>query len=167
MRDGDHRMAGSTATGSQEWLDLYAAGHRHPANRLLHWICAPVLAVSFIGLLACVPVPPELARLSPVVNWGTLFLMATVVYYFIISISLAVGSLPFIVAIAALLIWLDRSGAPLLSISAMGLLIATVGQYLGHRIERGSATLMRDVLYLIVAPLWALAALYRRLGIPY
>ena len=113
------------------------------------------------------PVPPELERLSPVVNWGTLFLMATVVYYFIISISLAIGSLPFIIAIAASLIWLEGSGAPVLSLSAMGLLIATVGQYLGHRIERGSATLMRDILYLIVAPLWALAALYRRLGIPY
>jgi len=152
---------------SRHWLNTYAVGHTHPTNRALHWVCAPLLTVSFIGLLSSLPVPDEIQRLSPVVDWGTLFLMAAVVYYFIMSIALALGTLPFVVGIVVLLVWLDRSGAPLLLISATGLLIAAIGQYLGHRIEQGGATLMRDLLYMTIAPLWVLAALYRRLGIPY
>jgi uncharacterized membrane protein YGL010W len=168
MAASDNPMTETEAVNaSQHWLDVYAVGHTHPTNRVLHWICAPLLTVSFIGLLSCMPVPPELARLSPIVNWGTLFLMAAVVYYFIMSITLALGTLPFVVAILAALAWFERSQAPLLPLSATGLLIATIGQYLGHRIEGGGATLMRDLLYIAIAPLWALAALYRKLGIPY
>lgn len=152
---------------ARHWLDIYTVGHTHPTNRALHWICAPLLTVSFVGLLSSLPVPSELARLSPILNWGTLFLMAAIVYYFIMSITLAIGTLPFIVALSAALVWLDQTGAPVLLWSATGLLVATIGQYLGHRIERGGATLIRDMHFIVVAPLWALAALYRKLGIPY
>lgn len=151
----------------EDWLEAYAVGHAHPTNQALHWICAPLLTMSFVGILSCLPVPSELARLSPVVDWGTLFLMAAIVYYFIMSTALALGMLPFVVLIVAMLVWLDQADAPLLLLSASGLLVATIGQHLGHRIERGDASLIRDVHYIAVAPLWALAALYRKLGIPY
>lgn len=150
-----------------QWLELYALGHTHPTNRALHWVCAPLLTVSFVGLLSSLPVPIALAQLSPVVDWGTLFVMAAVVYYFIMSITLALGTLPFIVVLVAALMGLERSGAPLLLLSAIGVLIASIGLHLGHRIEGGRATLMRDLHYIVIAPLWALAALYRKLGIPY
>jgi uncharacterized membrane protein YGL010W len=150
-----------------QWLDLYTVGHTHPTNRALHWVCAPLLTVSFVGVLSSLPVPAAMAQLSPVVDWGTLFVMAAIVYYFIMSITLALGMLPFVIALIASIAWLERTGAPLLLLSTSGVLIAAVGQHLGHRIEGGGATLMRDLHYIVIAPLWALAALYRKLGIPY
>jgi uncharacterized membrane protein YGL010W len=154
-------------SAASPWLDLYAAGHEHPTNRALHWVCAPLLTVSFVGALSSLPVPAAIAELSPVVDWGTLFLMAAVVYYFIMSITLAFGTLPFVVGLVATIVWLKQAGAPLLLLSTSGLLLAAIGQHLGHRIEGGRATLMRDLHYIAIAPLWALAALYRKLGIPY
>ena len=79
---------------TDQWLAEYARSHRDDTNRLLHWICIPMIVMSIVGLLWSLPVPETFREASPALNWGTVFLMAAVVYYFILSISLAVGTLP-------------------------------------------------------------------------
>jgi hypothetical protein len=64
----------------------------------------PILVLGTVGILWSLPVPEEFARISPVLNWGSVFLMAAVVYYFIISIPLAIGMLPFVAGITAMMI---------------------------------------------------------------
>jgi len=154
-------------TNTEIWLAAYGRDHTSTSNRALHWICAPFVVVSLIGLLWSVPVPESLSKSSDVLNWGTLFLMAAVVYYFILSFSLAVGTLPFIVAVVATVAWLDRLDTALWLISACTLLIASCGQMIGHWLEGGRASLIRDLNYSMIGPLWILAAIYRRYGIPY
>ena len=151
---------------AQYWLALYDAEHSHAANRVLHHICAPVFLVALLALLWCLPMPDALASNLASINWATLFAMATVVYYFVMSITLALGSLPFVVGAIGGIAWLDHIDAPLLLIASTTLLAASLGQFIGHRLEsRGS--LFRDLLHCVIGPIWALAALYRRLGIPY
>jgi len=151
---------------AQYWLALYDADHSHAANRALHHVCAPLFLLALLGLLWCLPMPAALASNLASINWATLFAMATVVYYFVMSITLALGSLPFVVAAMGGIAWLDRIDAPLLFIASATLLVATLGQFVGHRLESGGS-LFRDLLYCVIGPIWTLAALYRRLGIPY
>ena len=71
-------------------------------QRGLYWLAVPVLVMGTVGLLW----PYRCRRLSSSeflhsLNWGSTFLMATVVYYFIISVSLAIGMLPFMLGVAA------------------------------------------------------------------
>ncbi|HSG63629.1 MAG TPA: Mpo1-like protein, partial [Gammaproteobacteria bacterium] len=73
---------------ADEWLADYGRTHRDGTNKIMHWICVPIIVVSIVGLLWSAPVPETFSRASPVLNWGTVFLMAAVVYYFIMSISL-------------------------------------------------------------------------------
>ena len=151
---------------AEYWLAIYDADHSHAVSRRLHFVCAPLFLVALLGLLWCVPMPAALASNLASINWATLFAMATVVYYFVMSITLALGSLPFVAATIGGLAWLDRIDAPLLPIAAVMLLVATLGQFLGHRLESGGS-LFRDLLHCVIGPIWSLAALYRRLGIPY
>ena len=151
---------------AEYWLAVYDRGLAHAGNRVIHRVCAPIFLVALLGLLWRVPVPNGPAMGVAAVNWATLFAMATVVYYFIMSIPLAIGTLPFIAAALGGIAWIDRIGAPLLLISSLAMLIAAVGQFLGHRLER-NGSLLRDVLYCVIGPIWVLAALYRKLGIPY
>ena len=44
---------------------------------------------------------------------------------------------------------------------------AWIGQFIGHRIEGKKPSFFKDILFLLVGPLWILAFLYRRLGIRY
>lgn len=152
---------------SGTWLAAYDEGHTYGPNRVLHWICAPLFTAACIGLLSCIPVPETLTALSPALHWGTLFVMASIVYYFIMSTSLALGAIPFLAATLAAIAWLEALAAPVLLCSSVTLLIAATGQLIGHRLERGSASLLRDLHYVAIAPIWVLAALYRKLGIPY
>jgi uncharacterized membrane protein YGL010W len=150
-----------------DWIELYAADHCHPANKILHGICVPLVVVSFLGLLWSIPVPAAWAHSADVLNWGTLFLMATIVYYFIMSFSLAIGILPFVAFAVAAVVWMDSLQTPLWLISSAIISIAWLGQLIGHLIEAGRGRFFRDLQYLMIGPLWMLAAVYRRLRIPY
>ena len=94
---------------TDRWLAEYGQLHADVAWPAVYWVAVPGIVVGTVGMLWAMPVPDEFFAISPVLNWGSAFLMAAVVYYFIISIPLAIGMLPFIAGIAALLIWLVNS----------------------------------------------------------
>lgn len=152
---------------ADEWLDEYSESHQHPTNKLLHWICVPLIVVSLIGLLWSLPVPEAFVDISPALNWGTTFLLASVVYYFIMSMSLAVGMLPVILMVVAAVVWLDQFTAPLWLISGILFVLAWIGQFIGHMIEGRRPSFFRDLQFLMIGPAWLIAHIYRRLGIPY
>lgn len=153
-------------SAADEWLERYARDHDHPLDRLLHGFSIPLVVVGAVGLLWSVPVPAAFAA-SGIVNWGTIFLMAAVVYYFIVSITLALGMLPFVVLVAVAVGRLNGLATPLWVMSAAALGVAAAGQLLGHMLERKPASVLRDLNFVMIGPLWLLAGLYRRLHIPY
>ena len=154
-------------TPADEWLIEYGRHHNDEANCLIHWICIPFLVFSLVGLLWSIPVPETFSRATPVLNWGTIFLMASIVYYFIMSISLAVGSLPFIITVVFGVNWLEQLDQPLWLISSAIFLVAWAGQRVGHQIEGNGPSMISDMQYLMIGPVWMLVALCRRLGIRY
>jgi len=152
---------------TDEWLAEYARNHRDDTNKLIHWICVPVIVVSLVGMLWSLPVPERFSSASPALNWGTVFLMAAVVYYFILSISLAVGALPFVLFVVAAVAWLDRLSTPLWLISAALFAAGWACQLAGHWLEGSRPAFFRDLQFLMIGPLWLIAGIYRRLKIPY
>ena len=152
---------------ADQWLDRYGEGHHHRINKLLHWVCVPLIVVSLVGLLWSIPVPSAFRDASPVLNWGTVFLMASIVYYFIMSISLAFGILPFIILVVAAVTWLETLPTPLPVLSVAIFALAWAGQFVGHWFEGKRSSFLQDLQFLMIGPLWMLAAVYRRLGIPY
>jgi uncharacterized membrane protein YGL010W len=154
-------------TDVDHWLTHYGKGHQNMAFPVIYWMAVPALVIGTVGLLWSLPVPGEFLDISPVLNWGTTFLMAAVVYYFIISLSLAIGMLPLVFGVIALEMWLEISGLPLRRISAGLVFGGVVGLYLGHYGRGGTSAVVRDVQLMIIAPIWLLSNVYRRLGIPY
>ena len=152
---------------TDQWLAEYSHSHRDDTNKLLHWVCIPTIVVSIVGLLWSLPVPETFGAASPALNWGTVFLMAAVVYYFIMSISLAVGALPFIVLVVAVVAWLDGLGTPLWLTSVCLFVGGWAGQFAGHLYEGSRPSFFRDLQFLMIGPLWLIASVYRRLNIPY
>lgn len=153
-------------TEIDSWLDHYARMHDDLTNPTIYWMGVPLVVLGTVGLLWSVPVPDAFLDISPLFNWGTAFLMAAVVYYFIISISLAIGMLPFVVGLAAVQMWLARSGlAPVAT--SLGLLAAgIIALWLGHLRHGVVVPVLRDLQLMMIAPAWMLSVLYRRIGIP-
>lgn len=149
------------------WLARYSEHHRHRLNRLIHGIAIPGAVTGVTGILWALPVPGAFAEISPALNWGTAFLLAAVVYYFILSIPLALGLLPFVLAVTGIVGQLDGLAIPLWSVSVALLLAALILQAIGHLAEGGRLRLLEDLQYLMIGPAWLMAGVFRRLGIPF
>lgn len=152
---------------ADQWFTAYAVSHTHPFNVLMHWICVPLIVVSVVGLLWSLPVPADFSAASPALNWGALFLLAAVVYYFIMSVPLAFGILPFIVAVVAAVVWLESLAIPLWGSSLAIFIVAWIGQFIGHWVEGKRPSFFEDAQFLMIGPLWLLSKLFRRAGLPY
>ena len=151
----------------ENWLQRYEDNHRNVGNPLVYWAAVPMVVIGTVGLLWQLPVPEEFRQISPLLNWGSAFLMATAVYYFVISLPLAIGMLPFLIGLASLQLWLTASAYPALGV-ATGLLVAGVaGLMLGRRNAGGLTAVLQDLQLMMIGPAWLLSVIYRRIGIPY
>lgn len=151
-------------TDIDNWLARYEQTHQNLRSPVVYWAAIPMVVLGLTGALWTLPVPIEFQEISPLLNWGSAFLMVSAIYYFIISLSLAIGLLPFLLGLASIQMWMATSGYPATAIS-IGLLVAgTVGLALG----RGGALrpLIQDLQLIMIGPAWLLSVLFKRFGIP-
>jgi uncharacterized membrane protein YGL010W len=151
----------------QQWLDEYGESHQNAANKVLHWICVPIIVVSLVGLLWSLPVPRVLRDTSPLLNWGMLLLVAGLVYYFALSRSLALGMAVFVAAVGGAILALARLPWALWLVCLALFVVAWVGQFVGHHFEGKRPSFLKDLQFLMIGPLWLLSFIYRKLHIPY
>ena len=151
---------------STHWLEKYERSHTNLSYPGIYWASVPTVVLGTVGLLWLTPVPDEFVAISPLLNWGSAFLMVSAVYYFIISLSLAIGMLPFVLGVAAFQTWLAQSEFSPLRVS-IGLLAAgVIGLWLGQRHAGGIIAVVKDLQMMMIGPVWLLSELYRRFGIP-
>ncbi len=150
-----------------EWLREYGASHENPTNKRLHWVCVPLIVLTLFGLLWSIPTPEAFSSFSPWVNWATVVAAAALCYYLILSPALAVGILITFIVLLLATRQLATLPWPLWATSLTVFAVAWIGQFAGHAVEGKRPSFFKDVQFLLIGPLWLLAAAYRRLGIDY
>jgi uncharacterized membrane protein YGL010W len=150
---GNDMSSGPAGTHKvDELLRRYGEFHRHPANKAIHWMCVPLIVWSVLGMVWAA---------SPVA--ATIAIGAAMAFYLWLSVPLALGML----AVIAAMVWtLAMLGALVLPVSIAVFVAAWIGQFAGHLIEGRKPAFLEDVRSLLVGPVWLLADLYRRFGIP-
>ncbi len=151
----------------EQWFDDYGDSHRNPTNKLIHWVCIPLITFSLLGILWSIPVPAALAQVSPLLNWAVLFTLLAAIFYLRLSWPIFLGMAVCAIALLALCHWLTVVGAPLLWISIAIFVGAWIGQFIGHEIEGKKPSFFKDLQFLLVGPAWLIGFIYRRLGIRY
>jgi len=148
------------------WFAEFGLRYESARNPGIYWMSLLVLLIGVTGLLWALPVPEAFERISPLLNFGSAFLMAALVYYFVMSMSLGFGMVPFVLGIAAIETWIE--GQPISQSYVASVLIGAgvSGLCFGHYAAGGLRAVGRDVQLIMIAPAWLLAQLYRRLGIP-
>ncbi|MBF9222334.1 Mpo1 family 2-hydroxy fatty acid dioxygenase [Hymenobacter ruricola] len=146
-------------------LAEYGESHQNPANKLVHWVCVPLIMFSLIGLLWSIPVPMPVRGISHLFNWGNLVMLLALVYYVRLSPRLALGMVLVWVAMAAALsLVVSYAALPLWTICLIIFALAWVGQFWGHKVEGKKPSFLKDLQFLLIGPLWLLHFVYRRLG---
>ena len=146
-----------------DWLAEYGESHQNPTNKLIHWICVPVILWCVLALLWLVPL-----GLGPWINGATVLILFSIIFYARLSWTLALG-MSVISGMCAALIVGYLSTAPTLPLWAFALIlfvIAWIGQFIGHHIEGKKPSFFKDLQFLLIGPAWLLSFIYRKLGIP-
>ena len=143
--------------GIESWLSEYDASHEHVINKLVHWICVPAIIFSLLGLLWPLKMPAPLNTVLPD-NWAITVVLVSLVYYFMLSLRLALGMVCISGGLLLFILWQI----------CLGVFIgAWIGQFIGHLVEGKRPAFFKDLQFLMIGPLWLLAASYRRLHISY
>ncbi|WP_216689094.1 Mpo1 family 2-hydroxy fatty acid dioxygenase [Hymenobacter siberiensis] len=146
-------------------LSEYGESHQNSTNKLVHWVCVPLIMFSLIGLLWSILVPDFVQRISPWLNWGTLVMALALLYYVRLSGRLTLGIVLVWVTMAlALRVVAGAAVLPLWSICLIIFALAWVGQFWGHKVEGKKPSFLKDLQFLLIGPLWLLHFVYRRLG---
>jgi uncharacterized membrane protein YGL010W len=149
----------------KNWLDEYSESHQNRTNKVIHWICVPLIMFSIILLLWSIPVPAFLAEGG--VNWAYVFLWLAVGYYFFLSASLGIGMLLVLFGMIYLTNLLNTtSNYPMWGIGLILFITAWSVQLFGHKMEGKKPKFLTDVQFLLIGPLWLLQSIYKKLGIP-
>lgn len=146
-----------------ELLDEYSQNHQHPTNKRIHWICVPAIVFSVIGLLISIPFPGGGLWL----NFGTLTLLAALLYYARLSPAMALGMAGFALLCLIGVHIIVRSGLSLFGSCLLVFVLAWLGQFYGHKLEGRKPSFFKDVQFLLIGPAWCIAFLYRKFNVPY
>ncbi|MBD2715078.1 DUF962 domain-containing protein [Hymenobacter sp. BT646] len=158
-------MYPAASSAVQSLLDEYGESHQNPTNKLVHWICVPLIMFSILGLLWSVPVPQAIRSISPWLNCATLVMVLALVYYVRLSGRLAVGMVLVWGLMAAMLrLVAAEAPLPMWAICLLIFVLAWVGQFWGHKVEGKKPSFLKDLQFLLIGPLWLLHFIYRQLG---
>ncbi|NDY95924.1 DUF962 domain-containing protein [Wenzhouxiangella limi] len=147
---------------ADSWFDEYGESHQNPTNKLIHWICVPLIFWSVIALVWSIPAPVEW------LNWAVLAALLVQIWYVALSPRLSIGVGLFMLLSLALCWFLEtRLTAPLWAVALVVFVGAWIGQFVGHQIEGKKPSFFKDLAFLLIGPAWLMGFVYRRLGWSY
>ena len=149
-----------------DWfLEKYAESHQNATNKLIHWVCVPLIMFSLLGLLYAIPFPTEKSLL---INWSAVFVALALVYYLTMSVQMFVG---FVFIAGGMVVgnhFLAQSVGGNLAYVSLGIfVVAWIGQFIGHKIEGKKPSFFEDIQFLLIGPAWILHFIYKKIGIKY
>jgi uncharacterized membrane protein YGL010W len=155
----------------QQWFDAYGESHQNPTNKLIHWICVPLIFYSIIGLLASIPADwmKDLFPLAmqPYVHWGTVLVLIGLIFYLMHSITILIGIMLYSALCLLAVTWFSQLPMPLWQSSLIIFVAAWIGQFYGHKVEGKKPSFFQDLKFLLIGPAWLMHFVYMKLGIRY
>ena len=147
-----------------EWLNEYGESHRNATNKLIHWICVPLIFFSVTGLLYGIKLPVHFQGHQ--LNVAMVVVGLVLLYYIRLSPSLAIGMLLFSTLCLFIAHLIEQSGImPLWLFCVIVFVLAWIGQFYGHKIEGKKPSFLKDLQFLMIGPAWLMSFIYKKIGI--
>ena len=146
-----------------EWLSEYQKFHNNSINKIIHWICVPLIIISLFGLLSLIKFETPFMKLTIV----DIFIFLVILYYLRLSISLSIGMLVFSF-LSIFLINNINNNFSILNLAFIYVaifILSWIGQFIGHKIEGKKPAFIKDIQFLLIGPLWLLSFIYKKFNI--
>ena len=147
----------------------YSESHQNETNKLIHWICVPLIFWSILGFIALIPAPHFYLLNFMAMSIASLIALIIVsVFYITLSWRIAVIMI-FVMLIFEYLIYFvnitfeRNSWIIFLSV----FVLSWIGQFYGHKIEGKKPSFLKDLQFLLIGPIWLLHFLIKKANIKY
>ncbi|WP_374950298.1 DUF962 domain-containing protein [Mucilaginibacter sp.] len=147
--------------------------HQHPTNRLLHFICVPLMLFGLLAITWAIPFPyiKFLGQYNGFLNWAS-FIIAFSVYYTLksspnLSYTLLLVLFGLSYGVSKLAEWQLAGGPPLIWVGTAIFALSWLGQYIGGKIEGNGSSFDDDKKLVLYTPIWVLHFLAKRIGLKY
>lgn len=153
-----------------QWFEEYGESHQDETNKLIHWICVPLIFFSTYGLVASIPADflQETVPLSvaPYAHYGNILLIPVLLFYLRLSWKLFLGMLVYsLICVFLVQVINVNYGESLWLISAILFVISWVVQIIGHKIEGEKPSFVKDLQFLLIGPAWVISFIYNKMGV--
>ena len=149
-----------------EWNNEYGEFHKNKINKIIHWICIPLIMFSLFGLLSLLNFTYLFNEKVPPINILVIFIVLVTLYYFKLSKKLAIGMLLLSIVLVQLVELVNLTN-PVFHLTIYLTIFATgwIGQFIGHKIEGRKPAFFKDLQFLLIGPLWLLSFIYKKINI--
>ena len=145
----------------QAWIDEYGESHKNSINKLIHWICVPLIMFTLLGLLSLVKFYS--------INLAYGLIIFALFFYLRLSTLISIGMFLISAIQLSLIYYLEQILlVPMLLYIYIGIfIVAWIGQFIGHKIEGKKPSFFEDLQFLLIGPAWLLSFIYKQSGIKY
>tara|TARA_B100001996_G_C18369890_1_gene481174 strand:- start:15 stop:485 length:471 start_codon:yes stop_codon:yes gene_type:complete len=148
-----------------DWLNDYNRYHKNKTNKIIHWICIPLIIFSLFGLLSLTS-NYHISFENYNITLLHALIISSVLFYLRLSISITIGMLLFSLGINLLVEkFIFLSPNTQLYFYLFIFIIAWIMQFIGHKIEGKKPAFFKDLKFLLIGPAWMLSAIYLKLKI--
>jgi len=147
----------------------YAESHRNSTNKLIHWICVPLIFWTILGFISLIPAPHFCASYFGCISLVSIIAVVLVTIFYV-RLSLLIS---FLMVVIMLLMehfayaininfgkksWMVYAGI---------FIITWILQFVGHKIEGKKPSFLKDLQFLLIGPIWLLSFILKKAGIRY
>lgn len=131
-----------------QWLSEYGESHQNPANKMIHYVCVPLITYSTLGLF---DVTSQYMGLGfslalPVILLGSLFYML---------LNWKLGVILGLTTTAMVASFRFYPNADFQLYSQLLIFFASWAlQFIGHKWEEAKPSFLKDLTFLLIGPLW-------------
>lgn len=147
----------------------YAESHRNSTNKLIHWICVPLIFWTILGFISLIPSKSIGFRYIGEISYVSFAAIALVTVFYT-RLSFLIGLIMFFVMIlmesfayGINIRFEEKSWMVYLAV----FIITWIFQFVGHKIEGKKPSFLKDLQFLLVGPIWLLSFILKKLGIRY
>ncbi|MBY0414670.1 MAG: DUF962 domain-containing protein, partial [Bdellovibrionales bacterium] len=142
------------------YMSEYTESHQNHTNVMIHKICVPAIMFSLLGIIKAIPVP---ATWPLWLDWSLIFIIGSLIYYALfknvrVFVTMVIMVVPMLVVLELL-----RPRFFILSVAIF--VVAWIGQFIGHKIEGKKPSFFKDLLFLLIGPIWTMNKLTAKMGI--
>jgi len=150
-------------------LAEYGESHRNATNKLIHWICVPLIFWTILGFISYIPTPNIYLKYFGFLSVASFIaLILVTIFYFRLSWRIALMMMIIMLIMEHFVSLANITFGTQSWIFFLAVFVITwILQFVGHKIEGKKPSFLKDLQFLLVGPVWLLSFILKKLGVKY